>query len=74
MKRGSSSCSKCPSLAEFRPRVIQFLLGFCPIVSVPANEFFFRELDKGDLMYVLEMGKAAVLKSWRGQDYPANAE
>ena len=36
---------------------------------VPASYFFFRERDKGDLMFVLEMGKAAVLKSWRGQDY-----
>ena len=37
--------------------------------SSDANEFFFREHDQGDSMFVLEMGKAAVLKSWRGQDY-----
>ena len=47
----------------------QFLLASCPIVSVPTDGFFFRELDQGDSMYVLEMGKAAVSKSWRGQDY-----
>jgi CRP/FNR family cyclic AMP-dependent transcriptional regulator len=41
----------------------------CPIVSVAADDFFFREGDKGDSMFVLEMGKAAVLKSWRGQDH-----
>ena len=33
------------------------------------NEFFFRENDQADSMFVLETGKAAVLKSWRGQDY-----
>lgn len=58
-----------PVFGGIRTEVLQFLLGLCPIVSVPANEFFFRESDKGDSMYVLEIGKAAVLKSWRGQDH-----
>jgi CRP/FNR family cyclic AMP-dependent transcriptional regulator len=48
---------------------LKFLLALCPIVSVPMNEFFFREHERGDSMFVLEMGNAAVLKSWRGQDY-----
>ena len=48
---------------------LEFLLAFCSIVSVPTNEFFFREDEQGDSMFVLEMGKAAVLKAWRGQDY-----
>ena len=60
---------RMPVFGGIRTEVLQFLLGFCPIVSVPANDFFFRERDKGDSMFVLEMGKAAVLKSWRGQDY-----
>ena len=29
----------------------------------------FPRAHQGDSMFVLEMGKAAVLKSWRGQDY-----
>ena len=29
-----------------------------PIVSVPTNEFFFREHEQGDSMFVLELGKA----------------
>jgi CRP/FNR family transcriptional regulator, cyclic AMP receptor protein len=41
----------------------------CPIVSVPANKFFFRESDQADSMFVLEAGKASVLKLWRGCDY-----
>ena len=41
----------------------------CPVLSVPTNEFFFREHDQADSMFVLEAGKAAVLKSWRGQEY-----
>jgi CRP/FNR family transcriptional regulator, cyclic AMP receptor protein len=41
----------------------------CPVVDVPTNEFFFREHDQADSMFVLEAGKAAVLKSWGGQEY-----
>jgi CRP-like cAMP-binding protein len=52
-----------------RNEVLEFLLGSCPIVSVAANDFFFREHDKGDSMFVLETGKVAVTKSWCGQDY-----
>ena len=60
---------RMPIFGGIRTEILQFLLGLCPIVSAPANEFFFREHDQGDSMFVLEMGKAAVLKSWRGQDY-----
>jgi len=58
-----------PIFGGIRTEILQFLLALCPIVSAPANEFFFREHDQGDSMFVLEMGKVAVLKSWRGQDY-----
>ncbi len=60
---------RMPVFGGIRTEVFQFLLGFCPIVSVPANDFFFRERDQANSMFVLEMGKAAVLKSWRGQEY-----
>ena len=60
---------RMPIFGGIRTELLQFLLGLCPIESVPTNEFFFREHDAGDSMFVLEVGKAAVLKSWRGQDY-----
>ena len=60
---------RMPVFGGIRADVLQFLLGLCPVVSVPANEFFFREHDQADSMFVLEAGKAAVLKSWGGQDY-----
>jgi CRP/FNR family transcriptional regulator, cyclic AMP receptor protein len=58
-----------PIFGGIRAETIQFLLTFCPIVSVPMNEFFFREHQQGDSMFVLELGKAAVLKYWSGRDY-----
>lgn len=60
---------KMPIFGGIKTEILQFLLGLCPIVSMPAGDFFFRENDQGDSMFVIEAGKAAVLKSWRGQDY-----
>jgi len=60
---------RMPVFGGIREDVLQFLLGLCPVVFVPTNEFFFREHDQADSMFVLEAGKVAVLKSWRGQEY-----
>jgi CRP/FNR family transcriptional regulator, cyclic AMP receptor protein len=60
---------RMPVFGGIREDVLQFLLGLCPVVFVPTNEFFFRENDQADSMFVLEAGKVAVLKSWRGQEY-----
>ena len=60
---------RMPIFGGIRADTLEFLLAFCPIVSVPTNEFFFREHQQGNSMFVLELGKAAVLKSWSGQDY-----
>jgi len=60
---------RMPIFGGISADTLQFLLVLCPIVAVPANEFFFREHEQGDSMFVLETGKAAVLKSWHGQDH-----
>jgi CRP/FNR family transcriptional regulator, cyclic AMP receptor protein len=60
---------RMPIFGGIRADILQFLLGLCPILSVPTNQFFFREGDQADSMFVLEAGKAAVLKSWRGQGH-----
>lgn len=60
---------RMPIFGGVRANTLEFLLGLCPVESVPKNEFFFREGDQADSMFVLEEGKVAVLKSWRGQDH-----
>jgi len=60
---------RMPIFGGIRTEILQFLLALCPIVSVPTDEYFFRGDDQGDSMFVLEMGNAAVLKSWRGRNY-----
>ena len=42
-----------PIFGGIRTEVLQGLLASCLIVSVPRNEFFFREQDHGDSMFVL---------------------
>src|SRR6476660_7457926 len=60
---------RMPIFGGISADVLEFLLTFCPIVSVSADEFFFREDDQGDSLFVLETGEAAVLKSWHGEDH-----
>ncbi|MGQ0456968.1 MAG: Crp/Fnr family transcriptional regulator [Hyphomicrobium sp.] len=59
---------RMPIFGGVRKDTLEFLLVFCPVVSVPTNAYFFREHDQGDSLFVLETGKGAVLKSWRGQE------
>ena len=55
---------RMPIFGGIRADILQFLLGLCPVVPVAMDQFFFREHDQADSMFVLETGKAAVLKSW----------
>lgn len=57
-----------PVFGGVREEILSFILGLCPVVLVEADDFFFRENDKADSMFVLEAGRAAVLKSWQGED------
>jgi CRP-like cAMP-binding protein len=52
-----------------RDEILEFLVERSPVVRIPKGEFFFRENDPGESMFVLEEGKVAVLKRWQGRDY-----
>jgi len=60
---------RMPVFGGVRADILEFVLGLCPVVSVSVNKFFFRERDQADSMFVLETGKVAVLKSWRGRQH-----
>lgn len=60
---------RMPVFGGIQADVLEFLLELCPIDTVRANEYFFRENDDADAMFVLEAGKVAVLKSWHGGDF-----
>jgi len=48
---------------------LKFLLDQASVVSVKKREYFFREDDKANSMFVLRKGKAVILKSWESQKF-----
>ena len=48
---------------------LRFLLGLCSEVSLAAGEYFFREDDEAQSLFVLQEGRAAVVKNWQGHQY-----
>ena len=52
-----------------REDTLKFLLEKSSVVSLAEGEFFFREGDDAQSLFVLEAGRVAVLKKWQGQDY-----
>ena len=57
-----------PIFGAIRDDALTFLLEPVPSITVPAGQFFFRERDAADCMYVLESGRVAVLKDWAGRE------
>lgn len=60
---------RMPIFGGIRKETLAFLLDFCPVVEVGKDAYFLREHEPGDWLAVLEAGKAAVFKSWRGEDH-----
>jgi CRP-like cAMP-binding protein len=60
---------RMPVFGGIRADILEFLLPLCPIVAARAGEFYFRENDAADSMFVLDAGKVEVLKSWRNGEY-----
>ena len=58
-----------PIFGGIREDILEFILQTAETTLVPAGEYFFREDETGNSMYVLEIGKVIVTKSWKGRDY-----
>jgi len=58
-----------PIFGGIREEALRFLLDLARMVAVSRNDYFFRENEHAESMFVLETGKVAVLKSWQGQDF-----
>ena len=57
-----------PIFGAVEDDALKFLLEPVPSITVAAGQFFFRERDPADCMYVLESGRVAVLKDWAGRE------
>jgi CRP/FNR family cyclic AMP-dependent transcriptional regulator len=51
-----------------REDILRLILNVAPVAFVQPGDYFFREGDIGDSMFVLEAGKAAVYKRVGGQE------
>jgi len=59
---------RMPIFGGIRDDALQFLLEQAPTVVVAARQFFFREGDPPTGMFVLEQGRVAISREWRGQE------
>ena len=57
-----------PIFGALRAEALEFLLGRTRLVAVPRDAYFFREGEPARSMFVLEAGRAAVLKGWQGAE------
>jgi CRP-like cAMP-binding protein len=57
-----------PILGAIDDEALRFLLDPVPTITVPEGDYFFRENDPADCMYVLESGRVAVVKEWAGRE------
>lgn len=58
-----------PLFGGINKETLTFLLERSRIVSVPQGQYFFREGDPGNALYILQEGEVAIIKSWQGQNY-----
>ncbi len=58
-----------PIFGGIRAGVLAALLDASRSVTVAQNDFFFREGDRAESMFVLESGEVEVLKGWAGREY-----
>jgi CRP-like cAMP-binding protein len=61
---------RMPIFGAISARTMEIVLENASVVRITARDFFFREGDAADAMFVLERGRVRIVKSWRGGDYP----
>ena len=61
-----------PIFGALRADALQLLLERARTAEVPAGSFFFHDGDPANSMFVLESGRAVVMKAWRGREFILN--
>jgi CRP/FNR family cyclic AMP-dependent transcriptional regulator len=59
---------RMPIFGALGTETLQFLLGQTRPVEAAPGEFFFREGEAASGMYVIEMGRVEIVKSWQGRE------
>ena len=68
----SEFLQRMPIFGALGADALQVLLERARTVVLPAGGYFFHERDPADSMFVLEAGRAVVIKRWRGRDFVIN--
>ncbi len=58
-----------PFFGAIKESSVALLLELSETLSVQAGEYFFRQGDQGDSLYILEYGRASIFKEWEDQEY-----
>ncbi|MGH8659476.1 MAG: Crp/Fnr family transcriptional regulator [Gammaproteobacteria bacterium] len=58
-----------PIFGGVRRDILTYLLELAPFVKKDKGDYFCRENEGADSLFVLERGKVAVLKGWKGEQY-----
>ena len=54
---------RMPIFGGIREDMLELLVSAAKMTAVPGGQYFFRENDKADAMFVLEAGEVSILKS-----------
>lgn len=60
---------RMPIFGAIQARTLETLLSGATSVEVAAGDYFFRQGEMADGMFVLQRGRVAVVRNWEGQDY-----
>ncbi len=52
-----------------QPETLGFLLEIAAVRDVARGEYFYREGDQAESMFLLESGRVLIMKAWNHQDY-----
>ena len=63
---------RMPIFGALRADALQVLLDQARTVKLAAGGFYFHDGDPANSMFVLESGRAVVMKAWRGRDFILN--
>ena len=58
-----------PVFGGVNEHILSFLIDKASVVSVSRGQYFFREGDPGESMYVIIEGDVAIIKTWRNHNY-----
>jgi CRP-like cAMP-binding protein len=58
-----------PIFGAIRSDILQHLLAKTATVTVTKGNYFFHEEEQAESMFLLERGRVAVIKAWKGHNY-----